>query len=205
MLITENELRRVIREVLLENFRDEQLNEDWRRNLAMGLSAAAPLVAPHEAKAEDDIKSFSNKEIENLIYNVSGINFNYAINEMVKKYLKEYFDEDGKIKGDGSGLKKIVNKVIVPWLKKIKGMRDNEEYYNEITGFTGKFYYDIRIDLEKRIEDYLKESTEQTRSGEVIHRDDHTISFLSPEDLKRWNSLLPGDTEGQEEILSKYR
>ena len=55
------------------------------------------------------------------------------------------------------------------------------------------------------LEDYLKKSTEQTRSGEVTHRDDRTISFLSPEDLKRWNSLLPGDTEGQEEILSKYR
>lgn len=205
MFITENRLRRIIRDIIVESLESEQLNEGWKEKVttgltglmmyfgSMGIGQAKPIS---HSKADSYAESILSKEV--------GM-FDLRIQSMIEEVLISVDEEHIDI---------VKREVINPWLNAVKKVKENPKKYRDpVTGNLEEFVYDVLGDLlSKKVDEFILSKTNKVDKStsdsvnKTVKVTSSVQSVFSPEDLKRWKKAVKGkDFKTQGEIVAKYR
>ena len=208
MKITENNLRRIIRQVILEEYNNSQdeINEGFKENLiGLGIAGLMSLggfggVSKGEAKPlpPQKVAVMSDQIVED---NLDGV-IDVVVESMIDEILSSV---------DESRVDDVMNKVINPWMKVVKYAHDNHKH--DVTGMPSHIYDSLRRLLSKQVDKYISQNTdtESAKSGRGRGRVKTKLSkstqsvFSSADKLAYDEAIRTKDYDAAQRIIDKYR
>ena len=207
MKLTENKLRSIIRQVILEEYsKSDEINEGFKENL-FGLGIAGLMsLGSIGGVSKADAKPLSTQQISQIADSIIEDELGAGtVDIVVERLIEEVLSSV-----DESHVKEVEDQVIKPWMSAVS--LAYSKYKDPVTGMPHYIYKSLEKLLNKKVSDFVASSGQTTRKAGRKRRPGgtritkQTQSVFSAKDLKAYKQAVRDkDFAEQARIVAKYR